>query len=202
MQLQYSNQGISAIGCLPSAILIYTERKQQAVWQIPSQLYFKKVPGMKGWLGKRAADLLRERPLESDSSELDSELSVSTCVTLGSWLDLPQLQLPNKLLQRPYRKWMFCSWHAFYWVWLWIYNLGGLPHTSWRGKYDTTDLPWTGCFSHPLVGRICLQWCIPHQDSLCWSVVSRADMGNQLTLLTSYSRAVNQHHSNLIYFLI
>lgn len=108
---------------------------------------------MKGWLGKRAADLLRERPLESDSSELDSELSVSTCVTLGSWLDLPQLQLPNKLLQRPYRKWMFCSWHAFYWVWLWIYNLGGLPHTSWRGKYDTTDLPWTGLFLPPLGGK-------------------------------------------------
>ena len=39
---------------------------------------------MKGCLGKRVADLLRERPLESDSSELDSELSVSTCVTLGS----------------------------------------------------------------------------------------------------------------------
>lgn len=50
------------------------------------QLYFKKVPGisMEGWLGGRVADLLRERPLESDSSELDSQFSVSTCVTLGN----------------------------------------------------------------------------------------------------------------------
>lgn len=106
---------------------------------------------MAGREGSRSVK--RERPLDSDSSELDSELSVSTCLTLGSWLDLPELQLPNKFLQRPYRKRMFCCWHAFYWVWLWIYNLGGFPHTSWRGKYDTIDLSWAGLFLPPLGGK-------------------------------------------------
>ena len=70
-----------------------------------SQLYFKKVPGIsgEGWLGRRVADLFREKPLESDSSELDSQLSVSTHVTSGNLLDLLEPRLPSGSLQGPYR---------------------------------------------------------------------------------------------------
>lgn len=37
-----------------------------------------------GSRGERVAELLRERPLDSDSSEPDSQRFVSTCATLGN----------------------------------------------------------------------------------------------------------------------
>ena len=61
------------------AVLICIEKNHQAAWQTSSHLHFKKVPGIsvEGWLGEREADLFRERPLESDSSELKfSDLSL------------------------------------------------------------------------------------------------------------------------------
>lgn len=73
------------LGVCLLAMLTQT-KKHQAAWQTSPQLYFKRVPGIGvgGWLGGRAAEPLGERPLESDRSELDSQLSVSACVTLDN----------------------------------------------------------------------------------------------------------------------
>lgn len=49
-------------------------------------MYFRKVSGIRveGWEGEREAELLRERSLESDSSEFDTQLSISTCATFDT----------------------------------------------------------------------------------------------------------------------
>ena len=145
---------------------------------------------MAGREGSRSVK--RERPLDSDGSELDSELSVSTCLTLGSWLDLPELQLPNKFLQRPYRKRMLCCWHAFYWVWLWVLQLRRISTHQLKGEiwhcwpvmsWVVSPTPWWEGF----VCNDSSHTRIPSRPNarLHWSVVSRADVGNKLTLLTS-----------------
>ena len=48
--------------------------KASGCWQTSPHLHFKNVPDISvdGWLGGREADLFRERPLESESSELKS----------------------------------------------------------------------------------------------------------------------------------
>ena len=90
------------------ALQTHKEKNQhQAVWQTSPWLHLKKVPGIsvEGWLGGKEADLLRDRPPESDSSELESHIRFYL-------RDLRQLvtgpakpQPPNGWLRDPRKEW-------------------------------------------------------------------------------------------------
>lgn len=167
-----------------------TQRKKkqhQAVWQTSPWLHLKKVPGIsvEGWLGGRAADLLKERPLESDSSELESHIRFYL-------RDLRQLvtgpakpQPPNGWLRDPRKEWMLAVTGM-----LWIGF--GYKYSTYeditiqqiKGKSDPGDLSRPRlflplCCRKDLLAQIhpCSHTRIPSRPNARsrWSVVGRAD---------------------------